>query len=529
MRDFARLFERLDQTTKTNNKVAALFDYFTSATAEDVAWAVFFLTGNRFKAPVKHAMMVQWAIELAEVPAWLFQECYDAVGDFAETVANVLPSEGQGSGLGLSHWAAQIEGLGYVDDNSKRATLHDAWRQLDPLSRFVYNKLLTGGFRVGVSQELVHRALSQAVGIEKSVIAHRLMGKWRPGPQFIETLRAAIDLETDSTRPYPFCLAHPLQVDLDSLGSPADWTAEWKWDGIRCQLVRRRGKITVWSRGEEIVNESFPDIAQVGDWLPDGTVVDGEILAWSEGKALPFQSLQRRLGRKAPGKKLLGEVPASLVAFDLLESNGTDLRDRPFAERRKMLDSLVESTNHDRLVLSPTIDFDTWTTLTTKRSASSAMRAEGLMIKSNESVYEAGRKRGPWWKWKVDPFVVDAVLVTAQRGSGKRASLYTDYTFAIWSDGQLVPFAKAYSGLTDEEIRQVDSFVRRNTQDKFGPVRTVKPELVFEIAFEGIQLSKRHKSGLAVRFPRIARWRKDKQAVDADRVETVKALLQERG
>ncbi len=427
--------------------------------------------------------------------------------------------------------------------------LAQAWLDLGRSERFVFNKLITGSFRVGVSQELVVRALSQVSGVAGPVLAHRLMGDWTPSAEFYASLLSEETQEAGVSRPYPFCLAHPLEADLTTLGDPKDWHVEWKWDGIRAQLIRRQSQSFVWSRGEELITERFPEIADVCDALPDGTVVDGEILAWAEGRPLKFMELQKRIGRKLLTKKILQEVPVVLVAFDLLELAGEDLRPFPLSERRARLAEVVASvcaklapqaqdplfqgssslSTPCPILLSRPVEASTWEELTDMREQARAMNTEGFMLKRLDSAYPVGRKRGIWWKWKVEPLTVDAVLIYAQRGSGKRASLYTDYTFGLWDDeGNLVPFAKAYSGLTDAEIRQVDAWVRRHTKEKFGPVRTVEPQLVMELAFEGIQLSSRHKSGLAVRFPRILRWRTDKKPPDADTLQSVRDMLNAR-
>jgi DNA ligase 1 len=541
LREFAQLFVEIDETNKTNAKVEAMARYFASAPPEDAAWVVAFLSGRRPRRPVTTTQLWQWAQELSGIPGWLFSECYDAVGDLAEHIALILPQDlpspnhplahlgerREGDQHGLARW---VEGhllqLAQKDDEEKRAQVIAAWSVLLPVERFVYNKMITGEMRVGVSQDLVVRALSQASSIDVPVIAHRLMGNWEPNADFYRSLFAVDGGDTDISRPYPFCLAHPIAEDPSELGDLRLWQVEWKFDGIRAQLVRRQGQTFLWSSGEELINDRFPEIVRASASLPDGTVLDGEIMGWKHGRPLPFGELQKRIGRKAVGAKLLQEVPAALICFDILEMEGQDLRERPLAERRAALQSIVSDAEKD-LCLAGTITAESWEELAEIRARSREENVEGLMIKRIDSPYVVGRKRGFWWKWKIDPYTVDAVLIYAARGSGRRASLYTDYTFGIWKDDELVPFAKAYSGLDDEEIREVDSFVRANTLEKFGPVRTVKAELVFELAFEGIQLSKRHKSGIAVRFPRISRWRKDKKPADADTYETVRALLPE--
>jgi DNA ligase-1 len=353
------------------------------------------------------------------------------------------------------------------------------------------------------------------------------MGEWQPTAAFARELLAPDTKDADVSRPYPFFLAYPLEGAVSDLGGTGDWQAEWKWDGIRAQLIRRKFQTFLWSRGEELITDRFPELQAAGAVLPDGTVIDGEVMPWrhdaSGGRPLPFAQMQRRIGRKLLSNKILAEVPAVLVAYDLLESEGADVRERPLEWRRARLAEVV--AGNTALVLSPVVEAASWEELTAKRQESRERGVEGLMLKRRSSPYRVGRRRGDWWKWKIDPYSVDAVLIYAQPGNGRRASLFTDYTFGVWDNGELVPFAKAYSGLTDEEIRKVDTFVRRNTTKTFGPVHVVKPELVFELAFEGIQRSPRHRAGIAVRFPRMARWRTDKKAEEADSLDTIRALL----
>jgi DNA ligase 1 len=528
MKRFAALYDALDATTGTNAKVAALAAYFAEAPAEDAAWAVHFLTGRRPRRLAASGKLQAWAAEAAGVEPWLFGECYHAVGDLAETISLLLPPAMSPAELPLHRW---IEGhllpLQQEDEAGRRRGIESAWRSLAGTGLFVWNKLITGGFRVGVSQNLVVRALAQNSDVDAATVAHRLMGSWDPSPEFFRGLFDADTRDADVSRPYPFFLAHPLEAEPSALGEVAEWQAEWKWDGIRAQLIRRDARTFLWSRGEELITERFPELAEAAALLPDGTVLDGEILPWIDGRPLPFSQLQRRIGRKTLGPKILREVPVVLLCYDLLELDRADLRGAALVERRSKLETLLAgSPTAGRFLVSPTLDGAGWDELARARESSRERAAEGLMLKRLGSAYGAGRRRGDWWKWKVEPFTADAVLVYAQRGSGRRASLYTDYTFAVWDDGgELVPFAKAYSGLTDAEIRRVDSFVRRNTRERFGPVRTVRPELVFELAFEGIQRSSRHKSGVAVRFPRILRWRTDKRPEDADTLDTIRALL----
>jgi ATP-dependent DNA ligase len=543
MKQFAELYAALDETNKTSEKVRALVRYFQSAAPTDAAWAVFFLIGRRPRQVVPSRKLWVWAVEAANLPGWLFEECYLAVGDIAEMIALALPDPEHSSDAPLQHWVEErLLPLRTAGETAQKSAMYQAWAELDRRQRFVWNKLITGSFRVGVSAQLVIRALAKVSGLEPAVVAHRLMGDWEPTPEFYARLCAPEAADADVSRPYPFFLAHPLADPPETLGPASEWQAEWKWDGIRAQLIRRAGQTFLWSRGEELVTDRYPELATAGGLLPEGTVLDGEILPWRDGAVLPFGHLQRRIGRKSLGKKILQEVPVVLMSFDLLEQDGADIRSQPLGIRRALLEQVVkadvtgklqtcpttgklQTCPTGRLLLSPSIAVGSWDDLARLREESRSRNVEGIMLKRLSSSYRVGRQRGDWWKWKIHPFTVDAVLIYAQRGNGKRASLYTDYTFGVWDGDRLVPVAKAYSGLTDEEIRQVDAFVRRHTLEKFGPVRTVQPELVFELAFEGIQRSTRHKSGIAVRFPRMLRWRTDKKAQDADTLATLKTLL----
>lgn len=529
MKRLAALYRRLDETTKTNRKIAALTDYFSTVEPADAAWTVYFLSGRKPKRLVRTGDLRRWAGEEAGVPEWLFDAAYEAVGDLAETIALLLPEPERSSDAPLTEWIARLTALRNRPPDEQREAVVAAWRELDARQRLVWNKLITGAFRVGVSQTLVVRALAEVGKLTPAVVAHRLMGTWEPTPEFFASLLSQATTDADVSRPYPFCLAHPLEGPPDGLGDVRDWLAEWKWDGIRAQCLRRAGTTAIWSRGEELITERFPELHADAARLPDGTVLDGEIAAWRDGGVMPFGALQRRIGRKTVSKRLLEETPVRYIVFDLLEAGGVDLRGEPLRERRRRLEALLaEPGPTARFMPSPVETAADWSALAMRREESRGRNVEGLMLKNLASPYGVGRVTGMWWKWKIDPHTIDAVLIYAQHGSGRRAGLYTDYTFGLWNNGELVPFAKAYSGLTDAEIREVDRFVRASTLEKFGPVRRVKPELVFELAFENIQLSTRHKAGIAVRFPRMVRWRKDKIAAEADTLEGVRKLLEQR-
>jgi DNA ligase-1 len=539
MREFARLYADLDETTATNRKLEALQNYFEHAAPENAAWAVYFLAGGKPRQAVPSKVLREAAIAYAGLDEWLFEESHAAVGDMAETIAHILPAPKRHSDIGLAVWMEERIGpLRGADPVYIREKLFEYWDELTWRERFLFVKLIGGGFRVGVSKLLVTRALAAIAAVDAKLIAQRLMG-WTDGrvrptaAGFLQLIAAQSEDEHKlrGGQPYPFFLAHQLNGDPADLGALADWQVEWKYDGIRAQLVRRGGQNYLWSRGEDLITERFPELAALP--LPEGTVVDGEVLIWTGGDSpAPFADLQKRIGRKTLSAKLLAELPAVLLAYDLLELDGVDLRALPQHERRALLETLVTGVAKPQLRISPLVTADTWDDLGKLRAESRARGVEGMMLKARNAQYGVGRTKdvGTWWKWKVDPYAVDAVLIYAQPGSGRRASLYTDYTFAVW-DGEgeqrrLVPFAKAYSGLTDAEIRQVDATIRKTTVEKFGPVRSVKPTMVFELGFEGIALSPRHKAGIAVRFPRILRRRDDKPVEEADTLDTLKGLLE---
>ena len=526
---FAQLFDQIDRTTSTNTKVAAMARYFADAPKADAAWAVFFLTGRRLKRLVPYAAIHDWTLSATALPSWLLAECYSVVGDGAETAALVLdqlPPVPAADTRSLAEWVEErIVPLRGMDPDAQREAVTAWWAPLDRLQRFVLLKMVTGELRVGVSQTLVVRALSQAAQLPVATVAARLMGDWTPSAEWFASVVTAEPSEVDESRPYPFFLAAPLEQDAASLGDVTEWLLEWKWDGIRAQLVKRGGAVHLWSRGEEVITQRFPEIVAAATNLPDGTVLDGEVLAFRDDRPLPFSALQQRIGRQKQVAQMVRAVPVVFMVYDLLEEGGRDIRAEPLRERRARLEALL-ADRESVLRLSPIVSASTWDDLSSQREESRGRAVEGLMIKRGASQYGVGRRRGDWWKWKIDPYTMDAVLIYAQPGSGKRASLLTDYTFGVWHEGELVPIAKAYSGLTNDEIAEMDRWIRRHTVERFGPVRHVQPVHVFELGFEGIARSPRHRSGIAVRFPRMLRWRKDKRADEADTLETVRQILE---
>ena len=526
MNHFAHLFTQLDQTTKTNAKVDALADYFGQVGSEDRLWAVAILSHRRPRRTVTTTLLRQWAAEMAGIPLWLFEEAYHVVGDLGEAIALTLPPAKESNPQSLTYWIRYIKALEGLEELEKKDRVMAAWQSMSYAERFVFNKLITGGFRIGVSQKLMVKALAQYTGIDENILAHRLMGQWTPDDTTFEDLILTKDALEDISKPYPFYLAYALEEGPEALGEPSDWLAERKWDGIRGQLIVRQGEVFVWSRGEELITDKFPEYLPLAKTLPNGTVIDGEILPFKNGQPLSFNDLQTRIGRKNVTKSILEKTPVILMAYDLLEWQGEDIRQLPFAQRRQKLEELLARRPDTGILrLSELVPFKDWGQLAREREASRQHNSEGLMIKKHSSTYRSGRKKGDWWKWKVDPLTIDAVMIYAQRGHGRRANLYTDFTFAVHNDDELVPFTKAYSGLTDKEFREITAWVNRNTIERFGPVRSVRPAHVFEIAFEGIRASSRHKSGVALRFPRISRWRKDKPIREANTLEDLKALL----
>lgn len=537
MKLFASLVQTLGAATKTNIKLDALAEYFKQADDRDKIWVIAIFSGRKPKRVISSADLVNYCIELTGLPHWLFEECYHTVGDLAETLSLLIP-EGKGSftGFPLNYYLNKLIFLQKADESEKKKFILDSWKEMTRNEMFVFNKLITGNFRIGVSQKTIVNALARITENEPSVIAHRITGNWDPTTFPFSELTSTESGLLDYSKPYPFYLAYALDEDLKSLGDPGDWFAEWKWDGIRGEIIRRNSQLFVWSRGEELMTEKFPEYGPLRNLLPEDTVLDGEIICLSSNGSdsidfspLPFATLQTRIGRKTITYKHLAEAPVGFIAYDLLEYLGQDFRDRPQRERRARLEKIISEIHLPFLRISPLIIFQNWNELEIIRQKSRELGSEGLMLKRKEASYQTGRKRGDWWKWKIDPLVIDAVMVYAQKGHGRRSNLYTDFTFAVRKGDQLVTFTKAYSGLTDEEFNEVDHFVKKNSIEKFGPVRTVKPELVFEIAFEGIAESKRHKSGVALRFPRISRWRRDKKPEEINTLDDLQMMLKQFG
>jgi DNA ligase-1 len=532
LKEFAQLITSIDQSNKTNDKVNALKSYFLSANDQDKIWTLALFTHRKPKRTVNTSLLKEWVTEWSGIPEWLFQESYHVVGDLAETISLLTSNKKEKWEVDqpLSYYIKTLINLRNKSIAEKKNQLYLIYQELDQQERFVFTKIMTGGWRVGVSQNLMTKALSEAFEIDKSIITHRLMGDWSPKNYTFQELILEESKNDLASRPYPFYLAHPIETEeIQANLDPNEWQAEWKWDGIRGQIIKRNDEVFIWSRGEELVTEKFPELEEMVQKLPNGTVLDGEITAYENGKPLSFAVLQTRIGRKNITKNLLKIAPVVFICYDLIELKGLDVRNQSLENRHQELDRVIKKTSHPLLLDSKKIDFSDWQQLVEIRKKSRSYKTEGLMLKKKDSPYEVGRKRGSWWKWKIAPLTIDGVMIYAQKGHGRRADLYSDYTLAVWHDEELIPFAKAYSGLTDSEMRKVDAFVKKNTKEKFGPVRTVKPELVFEIAFEGIQASNRHKSGIALRFPRIKRWRQDKPISEANKLNDLQELLEKYG
>lgn len=532
MKRFAALYQELDRSTATLDKRAALVAYFRDAPPRDAAWALFLLAGGKITSARRKIAAVgelrAWVAEASNTASWLVDASYEQVGDLAETLALLLPDPEQETfERSLAEWIEEVlVPVANHDEAERREIIVAAWHGLPFDERLVFNKMLTGALRVGVSQRLVQQALAELSGVPIARIAQRMMGEWTPSPTFLPALLSIEELPGDRQQPYPFFLASPLDGDPSSLGPVDDWMIEWKWDGIRTQLIRRHGEVALWSRGEERLDGRFPEVEMAAVALDTDCVLDGELLAWQAGASdpMPFSALQTRIQRLKPGPKWLAGAPVRMLVYDLLELNGEDLRDRPQQTRRRELEILLKRNAHTPLCLSSVLPLSDWEEARARREESRVRGVEGFMLKRVSAPYQSGRRRGDWWKWKIDPLTIDAVMLYAQAGHGRRSTLYTDYTFGLWDGDALVPIAKAYSGLDDKEILALDRWVRAHTRERFGPVRSVDPVQVFELGFEGVNLSKRHKSGIAVRFPRILRWRHDKPAAEADRLDTLKAL-----
>lgn len=525
MKYFAQLISTLESTNKTNAKIDAIVNYLEVAPESDKLRLVALFTGKRPKRPVNTNLLKQWALEITELPEWLFLESYSSVGDLGETLSLILPPAEDRVEKTLTQWILELADLRSKSDEEKKDYVVSSWNTLDYTERFIFNKLIGGSFRIGVSKKILINALAKFSGEDPSQLMHSIMGKWDIEEVSFDDLIKGTNINPDNSKPYPFCLAYPLDKDIEELGDRKDWQVEYKWDGIRGQFIKRNAEVFIWSRGEELVNPQFPELLDALLKVEGNFVIDGEILVVKDNVVLNFNELQKRLNRKTIPKKMLEELPIQAFVYDILEYNDEDLRDKPLHVRRDILERVIETSHTPEIQIPETIDTETWQELVQIREDSRNINSEGLMLKHKDSFYHAGRKRGDWWKWKVDPLTIDAVLIYAQKGSGRRSGHYTDYTFAVRDGENLVTIAKAYSGLTDKEIMEVSRFVNKNAIEKFGPVRTVKPELVFEIAFEGIGISNRHKSGVALRFPRIVRWRKDKKVEDIDDLEEVKKLI----
>ncbi len=525
MKQFAQLITNLENTNKTNAKIDAMVSYLETAPEKDKLWFLALFTGKKPKRPINVNLLKIWALEITKLPEWLFLESYSSVGDLGETLSLLLPKPQFEIEKSLSLWMNELIELREKTNEEKKNYVLESWKGLDFTERFIFNKLIGGSFRIGVSKKMLINALAKFSGQEPSQLMHSIMGKWTVENADFQDLIEGKNINPDNSKPYPFCLAYPLEKEIQDLGERKNWQAEYKWDGIRGQLIKRNNEIFIWSRGEELVTSQFPEIMEMLQNFEGNFVLDGEILAVKNDEVLNFNELQKRLNRKNLTKKMLEEIPVQVFVYDLLEFENEDLREIPLQERRILLESLLQKNPNERINIPPIVETENWEDLIEIRKNSRENNSEGLMLKNKNSIYHSGRKKGDWWKWKVDPLTIDAVLIYAQKGSGRRSGYYTDYTFAVKDGEKLVTIAKAYSGLTDKEIMEVSRFVNKNALEKFGPVRTVKPELVFEIAFEGIGFSNRHKSGVALRFPRIVRWRKDKKVEEIDDLEEVKKLI----
>ena len=525
MKAFSLMYRRLESTTSTLKRTAIIADFFRQASDKDKLWTIALFTHKRPRRTITTSYLRLWAAELANIPNWLFEDTYHIVGDLAETIAKIIPPPTYTSDNSLSYWVEMLIALKDKEEADKKEAILEAWKILDTDSRFLFNKLITGGFRIGVAQRTIVKALSAVLDQEENVIAHKLMGNWSPLAISYEELLLSDDPTADSSKPYPFYLASPLDSPLDKLGSAGEWYAEYKWDGMRGQLIKRDKNVFLWSRGEELIIDQFPEFITLRNVESD-FVIDGEILVFRDNQIKGFDHIQKRIGRKKVSKKILESHPAIMMAYDIMELNNNDIRELSQANRRIKLESLIDQNDFSNLIkISPLISFNDWSALGQIRNLAREKNAEGLMLKSKLGPYKTGRKRGDWYKWKVDPMTFDGVLLYAQRGHGRRANLYSDFTFAVKDGDNLVPITKSYIGLTDNELTQISQFVRKNTIERFGPVSSVTPKLVFEVGFEGISKSNRRKVGISLRSPRILRWRHDKSVNEIDSLSDILRFL----
>ena len=558
-RSFGNLINNLEQCNSTKKKINLISVFIKDIDPRDGSWILLLLMSTRQKRVITGRRLKDILQASFRMPSWLIDDCFAQVGDSAETISLLWPqlkSELTDANIECSevynklfnepkeskplHWWMEtlLPAIKDATETTQNRLILKLWSDIADQDHYLTNKLITGGFRNGVSKGLVVKSIAQAYELDESTVLERLMKPIEINNIWFQELTHPVSINrTDrGAIPYPFYLASPVEIEKIKETPPADWRLEYKWDGIRGQLIKRDTGAYLWSRGEELVNHVFPEIIEMAENLPDGTVLDGEILCWQKDvrKPMAFASLQRRLGRKTVNKKLLKECPTVFLAYDILEHKSIDIRAYNLRDRLKLLESVQLNYNHPCLVIDNEKEFAEWEELIQLRDRARLEGAEGLMIKKISSHYLSGRKRGYWWKYKHDPMTLDAVLIYAQAGTGKRANLFTDYTFALWDDSnkyskdrKLVTFAKAYSGLNNSELMELDKWIRTHTIERYGPTRVVEQKQIFEIAFEGVMESKRHKCGLAVRFPRIHRWRIDKPVMEADCIEQAQALLKQ--
>ena len=536
---FSKLFEDLDSNNSSNKKVNFLTKYFKLNNNLNNILTIYLLIGKKNKRFISGKSLREYYANIYKIPKWLIDECYSKVGDSAEVIALLLQDKilekNIKDDISLNELINEIlPKLKKLDENKKKLYIKSLWEKISKDNQLIFNKILSGTFRIGVSKGLVVKAISNMTGVDESIILHRLMGELEPIEEtYMFLINQKLEQKELDYKPYPFQLANTFDERIKETISVDKYQFEPKWDGIRSQIIKRSNNISIWTRGEELVNKTFPELIKIISHFKNDFVLDGEILIWDENKNRPknFSLLQKRLGRKSPSLKIQKDLPVVFMAYDILEINGKDIRSKILSERRNILEkSFSNLISEDKSIIgkikiTKLHQISNWIDLEEVKNSARKSNTEGLVIKDKQSEYVPGRKKGNWWKYKIDPMQLDGILIYARPGSGKRADLYTDYSFGIWEDNKLVKFANAYSGLNNEEIRELDKWIRRNTLEKFGPVRSVKPELVFEISFDNIQISKRHKSGIALRFPRITKWRRDKNIMEADNLENALKMI----
>lgn len=524
MKAFAELIFNLRKWDTENNQIRYIKEYFSISDDRDCIWAIYILLGKKIKNEFRSKQQLKkWACEYAEIPDWLFDESYSFTGDLTETISLILPGKEADSGRTLTEWMHYMESFCKSDDQGNKKKVVDAWKELDHTETYVFNKLIPGNFKSGVDEKVIIKALSKFLNIESNVISNRIKSNWHPDLISFYELFSKFNPDDIISKPYPFIPEEVFESEPGVLGSAADWLAEQKFKGIRCQLIFRKGKIFLWTDNGELINDKFPEFEFIKKYLPDDSVFTGSIICINNGMKSQHNYLQARLRRKNISSKSLKESPVIFMMNDLLEYEGTDMRNKFLIERKELIKCNKFMISKNNLIkYSENIKFENWEELRTIRRKSSDTISGGIILKKKNSLFLSDINE-KYLICKPEPLSADAVLMYALKG--ERTDLFSEFTLGVWDKGKLVSIAKINSGLSEEEIREVSEFVNNNTLEKFGPVRTVRPELVFNISFESISFSVRHKSGVVLQSPEISKWIRGKNIFDASSLENLKKFI----